>query len=78
MSGTVKCGADDSDLSVHHSARRDNVCAGVGLSNRRFGVNLECLVIVDRAMPIKNSAVTVAGVFINTQVRHQHNAVTKV
>ena len=54
------------------------MCASIGLSDSSLGIDLKSLIVIHRTVTIKNSAVTMAGVFINTQIRHQYHAVTKI
>ena len=71
----VERGADDADLAVHHAAGRHHVCAGTGLGDGDLRVHLERRVVVDRAVPVEDAAVTVVGVLVDAQIGHHHHAI---
>ena len=66
---------DGPDLAVHHPRGRHDVGAGVGLRQRRPGVELDGGVVVDVACRRQHAAVAVVGVLVEAAVGHEHHPV---
>ena len=76
VAGVVEGGADGGDLPIHHAARGDHVCAGLGLGNGDSPVEVERGVVVHLAGFVDHATVAVIGVFVDTQIGHDHHVVT--
>jgi hypothetical protein len=77
-SGIIECGADRSDLAVHHPARGDDVRACRCLGDGGLRVDGKRGVVVDVAGGVDDSAVPVIGVFVDAQICHQHDLIAVV
>ena len=66
------------NLSVHHAAWCNNVCACLCLRQRCLAINLKRLVVIYITVFVKYATMAVAGVFVYTQVGHQHHSIAYV
>jgi hypothetical protein len=70
VAGLVERQADRGDASVHHVARRDDVGAGIDVTECRADEQLDRLV-VHHVSVADDAAVAVVGVLAEADVRHQ-------
>ena len=77
FAGLVERSTDRADLAVHHPRRRTHVDprGGLGPGHRRIPV--EGRVVVHRSVGTNETAMAVIGVFVEAQIRHQHDLIAE-